>query len=172
MPPRADHGHPGHARARRVHEGNTEAVQASGAVNSVDAKHMVHISHGSIGALRWASMTMDIPVGPEVNLGALWPGMRVNCTLVHKNGKQWWAPSVRPRPAGRRDCPAQCLGESHARAHWALQFQGYNDECCCARNKPRILSAIRASSRINTSTVLSALRARRIPLVPWPGSRK
>lgn len=71
-------------QALLVHEGHAGAVQAMGTVNSVDAaKHTVNLSHGSIRALGWPAMTMDFPVSPEVNLGALRPGMQVSFTLVH-----------------------------------------------------------------------------------------
>lgn len=67
-----------------VHEGHSGAAQANGTVNAVDAiKHTVNLSHGSIKALGRPAMTMDFPVGPDVNLTTLKPGMRVNFTLVH-----------------------------------------------------------------------------------------
>jgi len=69
-----------------VHEGHSGAAQANGTVNDVDAaNHMVNLSHGSIKALGWPAMTMDFPVGNEVNLTNLQPGMRVKFTLVHSN---------------------------------------------------------------------------------------
>ena len=80
--PRAEF--PGTRVLRLVHEGHTGAAQASGTVNSVDTtKHTVNISHGSIRALGWPAMTMDFPVGSDVDIGSLRPGMRVNFTLVH-----------------------------------------------------------------------------------------
>lgn len=80
-----------------VHEGHTGAVQASGTVNSVDAaRHTVNLSHGSIKALGWPAMTMDFPVGDDVDLAAVKPGMRVNFTLVHGNGGGMVVDAIRP----------------------------------------------------------------------------
>src|SRR5689334_15999415 len=80
-----------------VHEGHTGAVQASGTVNAVDAaRHTVNLSHGSIRALGWPAMTMDFPVGDDVDLAALKPGMRVNFTLVHGSGGGMVVDAIRP----------------------------------------------------------------------------
>jgi Cu(I)/Ag(I) efflux system protein CusF len=80
-----------------AHEGHTGAVQASGTVNAVDpARHTVNLSHGSIRALGWPAMTMDFPVGADVDLDALKPGMRVNFTLVHGSGGGMVVDAIRP----------------------------------------------------------------------------
>jgi Cu/Ag efflux protein CusF len=67
-----------------VHGGHGgAAAQATGTVNAVDlAQHKVNLSHGPIKALGWPAMTMDFPVGPDVDLAAVKPGMRVNLTLI------------------------------------------------------------------------------------------
>ena len=71
-----------------VHEGHGgTAAQASGTVNAVDAaRHTVNLSHGAIKALGWPAMTTDFPVGPDVDLAAVKPGMRVSFTLVRESG--------------------------------------------------------------------------------------
>ena len=90
------------AALRLVHEGHGGAAQASGTVNAVDpARHTVNLSHGSIKALGWPAMTMDFPVGPDVDLAALKPGMWVNFTLVHGSGGGMVVDTIRPTGGGQ-----------------------------------------------------------------------
>ena len=72
---------PGGTRIELVHQGHGGA-SATGTVNSVDvAGRKVNVSHGAIQALGWPPMTMDFPVAPSVNLGAIKSGAKVNFTL-------------------------------------------------------------------------------------------
>jgi Cu(I)/Ag(I) efflux system periplasmic protein CusF len=80
-----------------VHEGHGGAAQATGTVNAVDtARHTVNLSHGAIKALGWPAMTMDFPVGPDVDLAAVKPGMRVNFTLVRGGNGQYQVDTIQP----------------------------------------------------------------------------
>ena len=71
--------------ATRMTEATPRAAgqaNAVGTVNAVDAaRHAVNVTHGPIKALGWPSMTMDVPVGPSVNLSAIKPGDRIAFTL-------------------------------------------------------------------------------------------
>ena len=84
-----------------VHEGHGGgAAQASGTVNAVDpARHTVNLSHGSIKALGWPAMTMDFPVGPDVDLAAVKPGMRVTFTLIRGGNGQYQVDTLQPATA-------------------------------------------------------------------------
>lgn len=85
-----------------VHGGHGgAAAQATGTVNAVDlAQHRVNLSHGSIKAMGLPAMTMDFPVGPDVDLTAVKPGMRVSFTLVRGSGGMV-VDSIRPAGSGQ-----------------------------------------------------------------------
>ena len=84
-----------------MHEGHGGgAAQASGTVNAVDpARHTVNLSHGAIKALGWPAMTMDFPVGPDVDLAAVKPGMRVTFTLIRGGNGQYQVDTLQPATA-------------------------------------------------------------------------
>jgi Cu/Ag efflux protein CusF len=84
-----------------VHEGHTGAAQVNGVVNAVDlTRHTVNLSHGSIRSLGWPAMTMDFPVGSDVDLATLKPGMQVDFTLV-RGTSGMVVDSIRPSSTGR-----------------------------------------------------------------------
>lgn len=85
-----------------VHGGHGgSAAQATGTVNAVDAaQHRVNLSHGSIKAMGLPAMTMDFPVGPDVDLDAVKPGMRVSFTLV-RGEDGMVVDSIRPVDSGQ-----------------------------------------------------------------------
>jgi Cu(I)/Ag(I) efflux system periplasmic protein CusF len=84
-----------------VHEGHAGAAQASGVVNIVDAtQRKLNVSHGPIKQLGWPAMTMDFPVGGDVDLTTVKPGMKINFTLVRGSGGVWTVDTL--KPSGRQ----------------------------------------------------------------------
>jgi Cu/Ag efflux protein CusF len=82
-----------------VHEGHAGAAHASGVVNTVDAvQRKINVSHGSIKQLGWPAMTMDFPVGGDVDLTGINPGMKVNFTLVKDSGGTWTVDTLKASP--------------------------------------------------------------------------
>jgi Cu/Ag efflux protein CusF len=82
-----------------VHEGHAGAAHASGVVNTVDvAQRKINVSHGSIKQLGWPAMTMDFPVGGDVDLTGINPGMKVNFTLVKGSGGAWTVDTLKASP--------------------------------------------------------------------------
>ena len=72
---------PGMKMARATPEAAGQA-NAIGTVHTVDAaKRSINVTHQPIKALGWPSMTMDFPVAPSVNLGAIKAGDRIGFTL-------------------------------------------------------------------------------------------
>jgi Cu/Ag efflux protein CusF len=60
----------------------TGRADAVGTVNTVNAaRRSLNLTHQPIKALGWPSMTMDFPVAPSVDLGAIKAGDRIGFTL-------------------------------------------------------------------------------------------
>jgi Cu/Ag efflux protein CusF len=79
-----------------AHGGHTDA-HATGVVNSVDtAGRRLNITHDPIPAIGWPSMTMDFPVAPSVNLGAVKSGARVDFTIEKGKNGMYEIQSVAP----------------------------------------------------------------------------
>jgi Cu/Ag efflux protein CusF len=74
----------------------------TGTINAVDAaRRTVNLSHEPIPGVGWPAMTMDVPVGPSVDLGAVRPGTRVTFTLRRGPDGLYRIDSVMPAgPAG------------------------------------------------------------------------
>jgi Cu/Ag efflux protein CusF len=80
-----------------VHEGHAGAAKASGVVNAVDAaQRKVNVSYASIKQLGWPAMTMDFPVGSDVDLNGITPGTKVNFTLIKGSGGAWTVDTLKP----------------------------------------------------------------------------
>jgi Cu/Ag efflux protein CusF len=102
-----DHGSmSGRSRSSRggmqmAHSGHTHA-QGTGTVNSVDAAtHRINVSHGPISAIGLPAMTMDVAVGPSVDLQTVKPGTRVNFTIEQGEGGMYVIQSIKPAGGGR-----------------------------------------------------------------------
>src|SRR5262249_38521824 len=80
-----------------AHAGQNDA-HGTGTVNSVDAaQHKVNLSHQPIPEIGWPAMTMEFPVAPAVDLGAIKPGSRVNFTIEQVEGGMYEIKAIAPR---------------------------------------------------------------------------
>lgn len=69
----------------------------TGKINSIDtANRTINFTHGPIEALGWPGMTMDFPVLPSIDLGALKAGEAVAFTLTQTAAGSYAVDSVTP----------------------------------------------------------------------------
>jgi Cu/Ag efflux protein CusF len=86
---------------KMVHEGHNDA-HGTGTVNSVDpAQHKVNLTHNPIPEIGWPAMTMEFPVAPSIDLGAINPGTRVNFTIEQQPGGMYEIKAITPAGGGR-----------------------------------------------------------------------
>jgi len=84
-----------------AHAGHKDA-HGTGMVNSVDAaQHKVNLSHQPIPEIGWPAMTMEFPVAPSVDLGAIKPGTRVNFTIEQVEGGMYEIKAMTPAGGAR-----------------------------------------------------------------------
>ena len=84
-----------------AHAGHKDA-HGTGTVNSVDpAQHKVNLSHQPIPEIGWPGMTMEFPVAPTVDLGAIKPGTRVNFTIEQGQGGMYEIKAMTPAGGAR-----------------------------------------------------------------------
>jgi len=76
-----DTGHK-HMHDMEMHQ-KAAKVMVHAVINRVDAaKRIVNISHEPIDALGWPAMTMDMAVGPDVDLSVLAPGQKIMASMA------------------------------------------------------------------------------------------
>ena len=69
----------------------------TGKINSIDtANRTINFTHGPIEALGWPGMTMDFPVLPSIDLGALKAGETVAFTVTQTPQGAYAVDSVSP----------------------------------------------------------------------------
>lgn len=69
----------------------------TGKINSIDtANRTINFTHGPIEALGWPGMTMDFPVQPSIDLGALKAGETVAFTVTQTPEGTYAVDSVTP----------------------------------------------------------------------------
>ena len=84
-----------------AHAGHKDA-HGIGTVNSVDAaQHKVNLSHQPIPEIGWPAMTMEFPVAPSVDLGAIKRGTRVNFTIEQVEGGMYEIKAMTPAGGAR-----------------------------------------------------------------------
>jgi Cu/Ag efflux protein CusF len=89
------------ARMQVAHAGHKDA-HGTGTVNSVDAApHKINLSYQPIPEIAWPAMTMEFPVAPAVDLGAIKPGTRVNFTIEQIEGGMYEIKAMTPVRGGQ-----------------------------------------------------------------------
>jgi Cu/Ag efflux protein CusF len=78
------------ASEARIVVAQTDKPSGEGQINSVN------MTHGPVAALKWPGMTMDFPVAPGVDMGALKPGAKVGFTLTKGTDGSYAIDSVKP----------------------------------------------------------------------------
>lgn len=109
--PAMDHGgmdHGSMAGMSHSSDGNVQPAQASrvqgaGKINSVDPSgRKINLSHDAIPTIGWPAMTMDFPVAPSVDLGALKAGALVDFMMERGNDGTYVVRSITSSPGGQR----------------------------------------------------------------------
>ena len=78
-------------------EGVSENIPVKGTINKVDMeKRSVNVTHEPVPALKWPSMTMDLPVTKRVDLATVKPGTAVVFTLKQGRDKNFRIISIKP----------------------------------------------------------------------------
>lgn len=81
-----EHGSDHHAAA---------GIEATGKINSVDvASHKINITHDPIAALSWPKMTMEFPVGSDVDLSGFKAGDMVKFSMKSGENDQYSVTSL------------------------------------------------------------------------------
>lgn len=85
------------ASEARIVVAQADKPSGEGQINSIDAgARKVNMTHGPVAALKWPGMTMDFPVAPGVDMGALKPGGKVGFTLTKGADGSYAIDSVKP----------------------------------------------------------------------------
>jgi len=82
--------HAGHDMSMMNAAGAIGDIPVNAMINKVDAeKRTVNVTHDPIPALKWPTMTMDLPVTKRVDLAMVKPGVAVIMTLKLGRDKQY-----------------------------------------------------------------------------------
>jgi len=81
----------------RILIAQNEKPSAQGTISSVDSsRRRLKISHGPVEVLHWPAMTMEFDLAPNVDIGTLTPGSKINFSLTKGSDGKYVVDEVSP----------------------------------------------------------------------------